>query len=124
MQRLPPPGRYDPLGPTGFPYLVTAGLVILAAGTVYNALRGNFPEREEHDLMPVAILAGGMLVQIALLRIAGFSVATGLLFAATAYAFRERRLYLTVPRLLGLTLPEGPPERMIIGLAAPLAGAG
>lgn len=138
MQRLPPPTRYDPLGPTGFPYLVAAGLVLLAIGTAYNAIVGNFPAREKHDLLPVLIVAGGMLAQIALLRIAGFSVATGLLFAATAFAFRERRLHLTLPfgillaglvwfvfaRLLQLTLPEGPPERFIIDLMRAGTGAG
>lgn len=138
MGRLPPPGRYDPLGPTGFPYLVAGGLVILAIGTAYNAVRGNFPVREQHDLLPVLIVVGGVLAQIGLLRIAGFTIATGILFAATAFAFRERRLYLSVPfglilagvvwfvfaRLLQLTLPEGPPERFVIETLASLSGAG
>ena len=66
-----------------------------------------------------------------------FSVATGLLFAATAYGFGEKRVHITLPfglalavlvwfifaRLLKLTLPEGPPEHWMMQAIAALAGA-
>ena len=124
MTRLPPPGRYDPLGPTGFPYLVAGGLVILAVGVLWDALRGKFPARERQDFLPVLFVIGGLILQMALLKPVGFSVATGLMFAAVAYGFGEKRLWISIPaglilaalvwiifaRFLKLTLPEGPPE--------------
>jgi putative tricarboxylic transport membrane protein len=128
MMRLPPPGRYDPLGPSGFPYLVAGGLVILAVGLVWDASRGNFPTRERQDFLPVLFVIGGLVLQMALLKPLGFSVATGLMFAAVAYGFGEKRLYLSIPaglilsafvwvifaRFLKLTLPEGPPEHWML----------
>ena len=75
------------------------------------------------------------MAQIVLLPIAGFTVGTGVLFASTALAFGERRVWLSLPfglllagavwfvfaRLLRLTLPQGPPELFVIDL---LRGAG
>jgi putative tricarboxylic transport membrane protein len=70
----------------------------------------------------VAGLAGQML----LLRPAGFSIATGVLFALTAYGFGRRKLWMSLPvgivfsfivwaifsQLLQLTLPAGPLEHL------------
>jgi putative tricarboxylic transport membrane protein len=128
MTRLPPPGRYDPLGATGFPYIVAAGLVILAIGMVWDAWRGSFPARERQDVLPVLFVIGGLVLQMALLKPLGFSVATGLMFAAVAYGFGEKRVWYSIPaglflsafvwvifaRLLKLTLPEGPPEHWML----------
>ena len=58
------------------------------------------------------------------IKFVGFAIATGLLFAATAFAFGQRKLWLSLPigfilallvwfvfaRLLQLTLPTGPVE--------------
>lgn len=132
--RLPPPGRYDPLGPSGFPYLVAGGLAILGGLNVYAAYRGRILEREPQNFVPVIVIITGLLIQMALLRPLGFTVATGILFATAAYGFGERRLYITVPfglvlagvvwfvfaRLLKLTLPEGPPEHRLIRTIATL----
>ncbi|MGO7208859.1 tripartite tricarboxylate transporter TctB family protein, partial [Rhizobium ruizarguesonis] len=67
-------------------------------------------------------LAGQML----LLRVAGFSIATGILFALTARGFGKRKLWISLPlgivlsfvvwaifsQLLQLTLPAGPLEHL------------
>ena len=103
MMRLPKPGRYDPLGASGFPYIVAGGLVILALGVLWDALRGNFPARERQDFLPVIFVVGGLVLQMALLKPLGFSVATGLMFAAVAYGFGEKRLHFSIPAGLVLS---------------------
>jgi putative tricarboxylic transport membrane protein len=83
----------DPIGPKGFPYLIGVCLLGLAAWTVVAALNGDFPEREHQQLPPMLWIVGGLAAQMLLLNPAGFSIATGLLFAATAYAFGKRKFW-------------------------------
>jgi putative tricarboxylic transport membrane protein len=66
------------------------------------------------------------VAQMLLLGVAGFSIATGVMFGLVARGFGERRLWLTIPagilvslvlffvfnRGLQLTLPGGPLERL------------
>lgn len=119
-------GAYARVGPKTFPTIVGIGLLALAVWTVFPAMRGAFPEREEQRFSPLAWIAGGLAAQMLLLNLAGFSIATGLLFAATAKAFGKGPLWLTIPigvvlsfavwivfaRLLQLSLPAGPLERL------------
>lgn len=118
---------YARIGPTTFPYLIAGGLFLLAVWTAVEAWRGAFPEREPRNVPPVLWIAGGLLAQMLLLKPLGFSVATGLLFAATARGFGRGPLWLTVPlgivlsfaiwvifaKGLTLSLPGGPLERLI-----------
>jgi putative tricarboxylic transport membrane protein len=74
-------------------------------------------------------IVAGLALQLVLLRPAGFSVASGLLFAFTAAGFGKRNLALTVPigvalslliygvfdQLLKLKLPAGLLENLIFG---------
>jgi putative tricarboxylic transport membrane protein len=116
-----------PVGPATFPYVIAAGLFLLAIWTAIAAVRGEFPEREEQRVGPVVWIVGGLAAQMLLLKFAGFSIATGLLFAATARAFGRGPLWLTIPigiviafviwvifaKGLQLSLPAGPIERLI-----------
>ena len=43
---MPVTAQYARVGPTTFPYVVAAGLALLAAGTAVSAWRGGFPQRE------------------------------------------------------------------------------
>lgn len=118
---------YSPVGPTTVPYVVAIGLIGLALWTVVAAFRGEFPEREHQEIGPVVWIVGGLAAQMLLLKTAGFSIATGVLFAATAAAFGRRKLWISVPagillslviwfvfaRLLQLSLPAGPLERLL-----------
>ncbi|WEX09746.1 tripartite tricarboxylate transporter TctB family protein [Chelativorans sp. AA-79] len=120
-------GGYARVGPTTFPYIVAGALFILAIWTAIAAWRGDFPEREPQELGPMAWIVGGLVAQMLLLTTAGFSIATGLLFAATARSFGRGPLWVTVPmgivlafgiwlifaKLLQLSLPAGPLERLI-----------
>ena len=115
---------YSRVGPRAFPYAIAAGLALLAIATALDAWRGAFPGREPDDYRPLAWIVGGLVVQLALVSFAGFSVATGAVFAATARAFGYRRLWISYPvgvvlslaiwlafaDGLNLVLPAGAPE--------------
>jgi len=115
------------VGPTVFPYIIAGGLVVLSVGTVISAWRSSFPEREKDNYGPMLWIVGGLVGQILLLSTAGFSIATGVLFALTAKGFGRGPLWVTLPigiafsfivwflfsRGLQLSLPAGPLERLI-----------
>tara|TARA_R110002020_G_scaffold50791_11_gene143721 strand:+ start:4965 stop:5450 length:486 start_codon:yes stop_codon:yes gene_type:complete len=115
------------VGPTVFPYVIAAGLILLSLGTVVSALRQGFPPREDDNYRPILWIVGGLVAQLLLLSTAGFSIATGVLFACTAKAFGRGPLWQTIPigavfaflvwfafaKGLQLSLPAGPLERLI-----------
>jgi putative tricarboxylic transport membrane protein len=117
---------YAFVGPKAFPYAIAAGLFLLAIATAVEALRADTPERAPEETAPVLWILGGLAGQIALIGFAGFSIATGVLFAATARGFGRGRLYLSFPigvaislalwllfaKGLDLSLPAGPLERL------------
>lgn len=114
-------------GPAIFPRLIGGLLLILAVWTAIDAWRGNPPPRETDALPPIAWIVGGLAAQMLLLNTAGFSIATGLLFAATVKAFGRGPLWRTIPigivfalvvwvifaKGLDLTLPAGPLEKLL-----------
>jgi putative tricarboxylic transport membrane protein len=115
---------YSRIGPRAFPYAIAVGLVAVGIATAVLALRNAAPARHRDEIMPMAWIVGGLVTQIALLRYAGFAIATGAVFAATAKAFGRGRLWLTYPlgvvfalaiwlffaKGLLLVLPAGPLE--------------
>jgi putative tricarboxylic transport membrane protein len=124
---MPVAGQQTRVGPTTFPYVIAACLALLAVGTAVSAVRGGFPEREPERMGPVLWIVGGLLAQILTLKVLGFSIATGLLFALTARGFGRGPLWKTIPlgivfalvvwivfsRVLQLSLPAGPLERLV-----------
>jgi putative tricarboxylic transport membrane protein len=118
---------YSRIGAGAFPLGIAGVLAVLAALTALSAFRSGKPEREPLEFGPLAWIVGGLVLQIALLGVAGFSVATGLLFAMTARGFGGKPLWLTIPigilisfalyvvfsQGLELSLPQGPLERLI-----------
>jgi putative tricarboxylic transport membrane protein len=134
--RLGAGGAYARVGPQTIPYVIAACLAGLGIWTGFEAWRGDFPEREHQEMRPVLWIVGGLVVQLALIKFTGFSIATGLLFALVARGFGERRLWLSIPagillagvvwfafaRGLQLTLPAGPPEQALIALQQSLFG--
>lgn len=115
---------YSRIGPRAFPYAIAAGLAVLGVATALSALRSALPARERDEIMPMVWIVGGLLAQMALLRFAGFALATGAVFAATAKAFGRGPLWITYPfgallslaiwlffaKGLQLVLPAGPIE--------------
>ncbi|ERM01991.1 C4-dicarboxylate ABC transporter [Brucella intermedia 229E] len=117
-----------PVGPKTVPYVVAAGLFGLAIWTVFEALRGDFPpEREHQEIAPMAWIIGGLALQMLTMKTVGFSLSTGLLFAATARGFGYRKFWISVPvgivfafviwfifaRGLQLSLPSGWLEQFV-----------
>ncbi len=117
---------YSTVGPATVPNVVAGCLVGLAIWTAIEAWRGDFPEIEVLEYTPILWIVGGLAAQMLLLKPLGFSVATGILFAATAAGFGKRKLWISVPvgivisffvwavfsQLLQLHLPAGPLERL------------
>lgn len=124
--RLVDLGGYSGVGPASVPRVVAWCLLGLAGWTGLAAFRGDFPEREPQAVSPILWIVAGLAAQLMLLHLAGFSIATGILFAFTARAFGKRNLALTLPigivtafvvwvifaKLLMLHLPPGPLEHL------------
>ncbi len=115
------------MGPKQMPYIIAIGLGILAVGNLVMALRGELPRREQADMRAVWMILGGLAALIAIIGLGGgFIIATTILFAATATAFGRRAIhidlaigfvlatiiYLAFGKLLTLSLPAGPLERL------------
>lgn len=127
---------YSRIGPRAFPYAIAAGLLLCAVATLRAALRRDFPEREKDNYRPMAWIVGGLVVQLALISYAGFAIATGAVFAATARAFGRGPLWFTYPigvvlslaiwlafaQGLNLVLPQGPVERYALEQLRALIG--
>ncbi len=116
------------VGPKAMPYVIAAGLAVLAAANFLLAWRGDFPERESFDPKAIALILGGLAALIAIIGLGGgFIPATAVLFAATATAFGRRAIhidlaiglalgfivFLLFDKLLTLALPAGPIERLL-----------
>lgn len=126
VSRLTGLAGYSQVGPTTVPYAIACCLLGLAVWTAIEGWRGDFAEREHQEFGPVFWIVGGLAAQMLLLNTLGFSIATGILFATTARGFGKRMLWLTVPigiafsfvvwlifaKLLQLSLPAGPLERL------------
>lgn len=116
------------LGPKAVPFVIAAGLVILGIGHVIMAFVGEWPEPEPGDPKAILLILGGLAALIALIGLGGgFIPATTILFAATAAAFGRRTIvidlvigfvlalvvFLIFDKLLTLSLPAGPIERLL-----------
>ena len=116
------------VGPKAMPIVVAVGLALCAIGNFYLALRGEFPEREQAAQGPILLILGGLAAVIGLIWLdGGFIPAMTILFATTATAFGRRSylvdlaigfalaigVYLLFAKLLSLSLPTGPLERLL-----------
>ncbi len=126
---IPDKGGYAGIGSGDMPVFVGAVLIVLALCHVIKGLRQMASPIPQQQRLPVLLIVGGLIVQLVLLQPLGFSIASGLLFAATAAAFGKRNLLVSVPvgialglvvygtfdRLLRLNLPGGMLENLIFG---------
>jgi putative tricarboxylic transport membrane protein len=127
--RIPIKAGYAGVGSGDVPKVIGACLIGLAIWTAIAAWRGAFEPRPRQRIPPLLWIIAGLSLQLILLNIAGFAIASGTLFACTAAAFGKRQLLLTLPvgivfalgvygifdGLLKLNLPGGPLERLIFG---------
>jgi putative tricarboxylic transport membrane protein len=127
MTKLQILSPYD-LGPKVMPVVVSVCLTLLAIGNGIGAFRGNLPARDSLDWKPIVLILGGLAALIALIGLGlGFMIGTALLFAATSTAFGRRAfvtdfvigaviavfIYVLFAKLLTLSLPAGPLERLL-----------
>lgn len=119
--RVPP--VHAKVGPRFFPLLVACGLAISGMAIVWQSWRRTFEQDElwPTDWLAVALIAGGLIVHMNLIRPAGFVPAAFILFMSVTTAFGSRSFlrdgvvglilalaaYLAFTRLLGLQLPAG-----------------
>jgi putative tricarboxylic transport membrane protein len=117
------------VGPTAALKAVAIGLLVLSLALGFSSLRSSGEAAPEPmDATPVWIIMAACAFMIACLRFGGgFIPATAVLFAATATAFGRRKIiadlaigsvlatliYLLFSKLLTLTLPQGPIERLL-----------
>jgi putative tricarboxylic transport membrane protein len=116
------------MGPEVMPVVIATGLGLLALGNLFDALRGNLPARENADPRAVLLILAGLALLIAIIGFGGgFILATSALFVTTSTAFGRRAIlvdtaialvmttliYLAFDRLLTLSLPAGPLERLL-----------
>jgi putative tricarboxylic transport membrane protein len=121
-------GQTYGVGPKAMPYVVAAGLALLAIGNLMMGLRGDLPPREGADPKAILLILGGLAAVIAIIGLGGgFIIAMTLLFAMTAAAFGRVNfladlaigfalavvVYLMFDKLLSLSLPAGPLERLL-----------
>jgi putative tricarboxylic transport membrane protein len=126
-RQLPATSMYG-MGPEVMPVVIAIGLGLLAIGNLVDALRGNLPARESADPKAVWLILGGLALLIAIIGLGGgFIIATSALFVTTSAAFGRRAIladtaialvmttliYLAFDRLLTLSLPTGPLERLL-----------
>ena len=116
------------MGPQAMPVVVASGLALLAIGNLVEALRGSLPARESADPRAVLLLLAGLALLITIIGFGGgFILATSAVFVTTSAAFGRRAIvadsaialvlttliYFAFDRLLTLSLPAGPLERLL-----------
>lgn len=124
--RLADLGGYSGVGPATIPRVIAVALIGLSVWTVINGFLDRTPEPATQSAPPVLWVIVGLAIQLLLLKVAGFSIATGVMFAMTARAFGKRNFAFTIPlgimvafcvwvvfsQLLSLHLPAGPLENL------------
>lgn len=113
---------YDVLGPRLLPYLVALGLVLCGASILAGAFRGpRRPPLEAMDLLPVGLIALGLIVPVLFITTLGWIPVAAIIFALGSRAFGSRAVlpdlliglvfgvvtFVLFNYALGLNLPAG-----------------
>ena len=122
---LPTEGGYAQIGPAFMPALVAAGLILLGAWLLYEALTGGWrrlrPPQNRGRAGSFLWVSAGLFAHMALIATAGFVIAGTVLFCCVARGFGSRRpardiavgfllalaVYLFFSEVLGVGLPAG-----------------
>ena len=92
------------VSPRLFPFLVAAGLLAVSTALLREAFFGHIAHEGgfELDWHAVALVSGGLIVELLLVERAGWIVAATILFVLTARAFRSHRLVIDLVLGVGL----------------------
>jgi putative tricarboxylic transport membrane protein len=92
------------IGPRLFPLLIAFGLLAVGVAVLWQAFFGHIAHERgfELDWLAVALVSGGLILQMLLVESLGWIIATTLLFLAATLAFRERRVLISIA--IGLAL--------------------
>jgi len=119
---------YSRVGPETAAKIAAIGLAVLGVLNGILAWRGGFVEAEAFDLTAVVLIVSGFAALIAIISLGGgFIPGMTVIFAATSSAFGRRTplldiligfvlavlVYLAFTKLLTLSLPAGPLERLL-----------
>lgn len=104
---LTPSAGRGVVGPALFPYLISAGLMLVALSLLREAFAGHVAHDGglELDLRAVVLVAAGLAAQFLLIEYLGWIPSAALLFVAVARAFGNRRYLLNA--VFGLVLAGG-----------------
>jgi putative tricarboxylic transport membrane protein len=93
------------IGPRLFPFLIAFGLLAVGAAVLWQAFVGHIAHERgfELDWLAVALVLGGLVLQMFLVESLGWIIATTALFVAATLAFRERRILISIAIGLALT---------------------
>ena len=93
------------IGPRLFPFLIAFGLLAVGVAVLWQAFFGHIAHERgfELDWRAVALVSGGLILQMLPVESLGWIIATTLLFVAATLAFRERRVLISIAIGLALT---------------------
>jgi putative tricarboxylic transport membrane protein len=91
---IPTNAVYAQVGPKVIPWITTAMLAMLGALMTLQGLRGGWEHEQqgELNLRGLAWMLAGLVLNVALIGVAGFIIASTLLFVCTALAFGSRNV--------------------------------
>jgi putative tricarboxylic transport membrane protein len=101
---IPTGFSYDAVGPRLFPTIMGVGLLLAAFGILASAIgprrqvtpRLAAPSEASTDWKPILLISAALLLEAALIETLGWVPLTATLFAAGAWAFGNRRLWLNL----------------------------
>jgi putative tricarboxylic transport membrane protein len=92
--QIPVSPLYAKVEPTIFPYITVAGLAALAVLLLVQAVRGGWQPAEEAEVRldwpALGFVVAGLVANVALIGLLGFTLASTLLFALVAHGFGSR----------------------------------
>lgn len=116
------------VGPAMMPKVIGGGLGVLGVLSILKGIKSTADKAGGYDRQAVGTILAGFLALTVIIGVGGgFLLAMTVLFAATSYAFGRRAVvadvvlgfvlalgvYLLFSKLLALSLPQGPLERLI-----------
>ena len=93
---IPVSPLYAKVGPTVMPFITAAGLGLLGALLLIEALRGGWQPEEEKEHSPdhaaLAWVAGGLILNVLLISSLGFTISSVILFVCVARGFGSKAI--------------------------------